>query len=555
MLKIFMAEEAIEERETVEPDELAIISDVFKTFTKTLKAFNVYPKDNPIYKKFATELYQKFESFFSGKEDLLLSVEQFSLFYKGHEIFHSDDRTDNLALFLFMDGIREICFQRGLTFEEIVDLIDVLRFAPKEENLDDDIVTLLWEKDMEHLSYFVPEDVDEGEMEAEQDFIPEGSVETATTASGATYSDVTIKPVAFDLKVEPLSAEEKNALRDEATRQDRDYLLAAALELFFELMPLEDDISNFVVFVKNIKRIADMKMESNRITEVVEMLKRLKAFSTSLRITEKKDAIRDVINKFGSVEDIKKVLGSPVAPETLDEYLLTLGTDSINSMIEVLGELEDRKLRRLLCNVLAECAIKDMELFGKFLKDGRWFLVRNIVMILGMTKDARAVKFIEQVVSHPELRVRREAIKALESIRAPEARRPLMAFLRDDDSTARVNALRALRRYGDGELLKFLREQIENEDFKLKPFAEKREFLDAFGEVGKDEAFPVLSGFFKKKGFFRRDENLELRASAAYGLGRIGTPEAIAMLESEANSKKSLLREACQRALKGASKK
>lgn len=67
--------------------------------------------------------------------------------------------------------------------------------------------------------------------------------------------------------------------------------------------------------------------------------------------------------------------------------------------------------------------------------------------------------------------------------------------------------------------------------------------------VGGEEAFPLLSELFKKKGFIEKEEITEIRASAAYGLGLLKSKEAILMLENETNSKKSLLRESCIKAL------
>ena len=57
-------------------------------------------------------------------------------------------------MLLFSDGLRQITFQKGITFDEISDFIDILRFAPKSEMSDtDDIVTLLWEKNIKNMGY------------------------------------------------------------------------------------------------------------------------------------------------------------------------------------------------------------------------------------------------------------------------------------------------------------------------------------------------------------------------------------------------------------------
>ncbi|HWR58025.1 MAG TPA: hypothetical protein VN328_03975, partial [Thermodesulfovibrionales bacterium] len=233
------------EREDVDPARIALISDIFKTLTKTTKTFNVYPKGNPIYQKFAAELSEKFGVFFSSNEDLPLNVEQFSLLYKGKEVYHSEDKTDNIALCLYVDGIREICFHNGISLEEIVDFIDILRIAPKEENIEDDIVTLLWEKDLEHVSYFVPEDIDESDVSTEIEIFHGEISGTPVASYHPATSEIVVGVVADVEGAQPLTSEEIAGIRSEAGQMDSDYLLSSALDLFLELLMCERDESAF----------------------------------------------------------------------------------------------------------------------------------------------------------------------------------------------------------------------------------------------------------------------------------------------------------------------
>ena len=106
-----MDDEGIELK--VNEKELGLVKDILRTITKTIKTFNVYPRDNPIYQKFATELFEKFSTFFESNDELAIDVEQYSLFYKENEVFQSEERTDNIALLLFADGIRQINFYKG----------------------------------------------------------------------------------------------------------------------------------------------------------------------------------------------------------------------------------------------------------------------------------------------------------------------------------------------------------------------------------------------------------------------------------------------------------
>ncbi len=171
-------------------------------------------------------------------------------------------------------------------------------------------------------------------------------------------------------------------------------------------------------------------------------------------------------------------------------------------------------------------------------------------MILGMTKQPGAVRHLEKAVNHPEVRVRRETVRALDGIADRETKNLLIVGLKDSDLAVRIAALRALRRLKDQSLFEVLKVDISRAELKKKPFAEKKELLETFALLGGENSFPILSELFKKKGFIEKDDVTEMRASAAYGLGLLKSPEAISLLEKETNSKKSLLREACIKALR-----
>ena len=153
----------------IDEKELEHVRDIFRTLTIAIKTFNLYPKDNPIYQKVSSEICEKFNLFFESHDELSVDIEQNSLQYRKVEVFHSDEKTDNLSLLLFADGIRQLSFHKGLTAEEIKDFIDILRFAFKSETSDDDdIVTLLWEKNIKNLGYSTVEDTIDDTLAVEE---------------------------------------------------------------------------------------------------------------------------------------------------------------------------------------------------------------------------------------------------------------------------------------------------------------------------------------------------------------------------------------------------
>ncbi len=136
------------------PSEGAILAgNVIEGILKTKKLFKIYPANNPIYINASKAAFGKFNSFFLHEKELSIQLSQHQIFYTGEEIYHNPEKDDNLALFLFKDGIREITFLKGMPQEELDKFLRLLAIDFEKDAPDDDIVTVLWEKDFEHIKY------------------------------------------------------------------------------------------------------------------------------------------------------------------------------------------------------------------------------------------------------------------------------------------------------------------------------------------------------------------------------------------------------------------
>lgn len=524
----------------IEEKGLILAGEIFKSMTKTLKTFKAYPPNNPIYQKFAEELLGKFNSFFEMQDPLPLTVEQFSLLFNGKEVFHSEDRTDNIALMLFVDGIREICFHKGITLNEMISFVDIFKIASEGQNLEDDVVTLLWEKNLEHITYSVSEGF------IEELLMEETGDEMASV--GAMYMSVVLAPSVIDFEVLPVSPDELNAFHHEMQKFKDEGLFSEATELFLEMMKIERNTGVLKELAQNVGKIIGILFEKNSIQSVIEILNRLRDMSESGISPEHKKIIDEVIDRAGSEDKLRKLFSGDKNPESIQTYLLCLNKNAIPFLLNILGELEDRKMRRHLCNILSILGKNAADAFVCGIHDRKWYLVRNTLMILGILKEAEAIKFIEETLIHPELRVRKEAVKALELIGTEETKGSLMIALKDRDAGIRTPALRALRRFRDKKLFDIVKERILAGDLKERPYTEKKELFETLAETGGEAAFPILSGFFEKKGLFRKVETEELRACAAYGFGVLGTKESIVLLEKGMREKEGFVSDACKKA-------
>jgi hypothetical protein len=105
----------------------------------------------------------------------------------------------SLAYQLYRDGLRELRFTKGLEEWEVQSLIDIIRRGDNINQLEDDIVTLMWEKDFTHISYL-----------ATDEFLEEASVVIPDNVDQF-RKNLVFKPVAHHVEADMLEEESEDA--------------------------------------------------------------------------------------------------------------------------------------------------------------------------------------------------------------------------------------------------------------------------------------------------------------------------------------------------------
>src|SRR4030042_1584982 len=145
--------------EGVETDEeLLLARDLTGSLVKTVKAVRFYPPDNPTIKGFRDQLLKKFQFFLNKYPFFTLQVGEFALSFKDRVLYENRDPKSSLAFLLYKDGLRELRFVKGLAEGEVQGWMDVIRGSENINEMEDDLVTLLWERDFLHISYLATDE-------------------------------------------------------------------------------------------------------------------------------------------------------------------------------------------------------------------------------------------------------------------------------------------------------------------------------------------------------------------------------------------------------------
>ncbi|MDA8091265.1 MAG: HEAT repeat domain-containing protein [Nitrospiraceae bacterium] len=567
--------------------EVAKCREVLSGLAVILKALDLYPRRNRATDDLVLKFYEEITSFLEEYGEMRLETEGPELFYKRQKVFASRDRV-NMASLLSTAGIREFVFRKGFEKKELDIILDALKTYCHLENRRD-LIMLLWRDDLKNISYSIPKEFfEKGVLELRK---PEGP-ETAREkeASFAVRGGRGIFDIVFEafksgfektlhLTPEALSPEELEILKHGFDTMNADVLPGFVQDILLKLIknPADEKKSKdpLAVYSKIVMMLAKSMMEKGDTGGLLDLLKKLcAAYGQDNQKNQKNQkseapdqdqapdqncnaAIENIIRELASLKAANWFLSTSGSRIEIEKFLFLIGPYKVETLLDVLSECQDRRTRKVICNILAFMAPQKMEEIGSRLADDRWYVVRNIVYVLGMSGSRVATGLVKRVLDHGSTKVRRECVKAFEALPAAGTYAPLAKLLSDTDTTVRISALKALSRKfsGAAELFGAVQKIVSEVDFPGRPFDEKAEFLGAYGLLGGERSFILLRDYFTRRGLLTWYDQDELRAASASGLAHVPLAEAALLLEKGARSRSALLRNCCCSAFETRQKK
>lgn len=563
------------------------VADWIQTLVRTIKAHRMYLANNPALLKFQSDLEARTWSLLKEVGDLSLTVQQFDFLYEEYSVYHNAAKEESLAFRFYTDGVRELTLREGLEPHELRSFVEVLRRAVDAPTGQDDVVTLLWERDFRHIDYvYIPLEELMDEAGARPDLLPE---ETPEAGGGIPWPTVSLD--------EPLPSREETAraesegvpvnrsddwlphalatgawdesiaaeftfgeaelrtvgeaIREEQARPLRDEVL----EIVAAILASEEEPGAFRDSAAAFQRFIELALEEGDIARGNELLARLRSIAARKagERTEFKDIAEEVIREIGRpsfLGQIAPVLNAhpEMDPAVLINFLVQLGPAAAPSVCDLLGQINHMRHRRALCEALAVSCRDDVDVLIARLNDSRWYVIRNVVYVLGRIAHQGVERALDRALHHEDIRVRKEAVRALGNIESPTSRAFLVSAFRDPDAGVRVQAAMTLAQRRDDRAAQSILGAINAPEFARRDANERRAFFEALGRSGSDALAPKLEAMLTKGGLFRPG-NEEERANAALALAWLGTPSAQTVLNREVDSKREPVRRAVEAAL------
>jgi HEAT repeat protein len=480
------------------------------------------------------------------------------ILFELEEIFHSASQENNISLFLFRDGIREVTFKKGLTRNEVLGFVHVVSSGGAHEVTGEDIVTRMWEHDFKHIRCIVYE------------------TEILTTAGpgeSAGVSGPDTKNFASELfraHQDALSKKEGgSAVPDIMEFSDKDLillkkeidsnpadktgkLLAVALELFL-LAETKEECGEIETITK---KALDYALDKGQVDVLADFFINVKmAYMDTARGARFRENLSRIFSFFSSERFLAKVgslldEGLRLDDETFGKLTRLLDKSSIPVLITLLGYLDTISARKTIVNMLSFIGKSDVSAITECLGDGRWYVVRNIVIVLRNIGNTLAKRHLLNIVDHKDPRVRRETVKALARISGSDAIDILDKALDDRDQSVRQTSLGAITELGIMPAKKILLKRVQSGSFLSRDYEEKKDYFRALLSFNDDDVHELFGKILLKTSPFRKMKNDENRAALAYSIGVKGDRAYLPFLYKLDDSKNELLQRAAAEAIR-----
>lgn len=183
------------------------------------------------------------------------------------------------------------------------------------------------------------------------------------------------------------------------------------------------------------------------------------------------------------------------------EHLVAIGEPIVSTLLESLNSARDMILRKRLLEILARIGRPIAPAVMPWLKDERWFIVRNMIFLLGEIRHKEALQQIRPFATHPNEQVRLETLRALALIASPEHElNALAAGVADKDDRVAACAISILCQRPTQPVVERLR-QLLHSRAKAVPEHRKLKIIDALARSNEPACLALLSRLAKHRRF------------------------------------------------------
>lgn len=482
---------------------------VILALTRAARSFLLYDPANEAIRHFLQVLRETVEGFLQRFGDLKLVVRPFELVVEGEVVYLDRDRERSLAFRLFRDGVRSLTVAQGLSWQELLKLLEVLsiRYTGVRQT-EDDMVVLLWKAGFQHI-----------QIEAVEGFIPEdevgdaGEVAGGTGGGGGHHVDA---PPDFDLPAPVLKVpgpaayrrvpeEAKARVVEQDSTQALPELCVRLVEELLKVAVTPTDPLSFDEIVPQLREIRDFLLSEGLLDTVHRVVARLHSARLGPHEAKERDAL---LASFADERALGRILASvprdsAQAPPELVALLELVPGDHLETLLKILTREHAEAPRRVARSLVERWVPKRAAWIVQQLANADSHLACELLRTLAYADIGRALEGVGALAGRTDVEVLLECLHVLE--RAPDnpvMHRLLLPYLAAPHEEARHRALALAGKRRIATVFPPLLERVKREaPLRLTP-KEAEVLGDTLARTDPAKALDAFREWIKPRGFF-----------------------------------------------------
>ena len=519
-------------------DKTAIIracEGLLTELNKSIKSSFMYPPSHPSLKKSYEYSYNNLVNFISNAGEFTISVGKNGLIYEETPFGKDIDVLKKFSQDLALKNIQSLTFRETIQFEEYESLIALLAMDDKKFREAGGANRLFGGNNIKNIT--VKEMVYDGlHKDSAQGQDEEGAAGTAPKS--------------------PVEVEAPEEIDEKTREEELEKELESEINSYIMSMSLEKDYEKFKKILIKIVKLSEKLIDEGRIKHVIILLTALtrEALPNKKRHREFQQLCFKAVKKLSKGEVIDATLNKFAVRDTknrgeLAALLKVIGSEAITPAINKLIEDEDAAVRRNLIQLVIgfkEAARPKVEIF---LFDERWYVVRNMAMILGEIRSEKSLNPLSRVVNHSDFRVQREVIHALTKIGGKRVPAFFLRILEEAPQQLSLIIINSLGLLGDTTATGSLVDIATKRELFYRNYELRKQAINSLGRLKDQTAVDPLGKILLKGEFMGGIRNEDLRIDAAKALGRIGGQKAAEVLFIAAKKRNRNIKRAAEASL------
>jgi HEAT repeat protein len=227
--------------------------------------------------------------------------------------------------------------------------------------------------------------------------------------------------------------------------------------------------------------------------------------------------------------------------------LVALEERSVGPLLQALAEEEDLLVRKAILEIVTRIGRVAVPAILENLTDSRWYMVRNMIAVLGALGMPDLAPHVAATLSHPDLRVKKEAIKALSRIPHPSAVTALCELCFFPEETVALTATAALSSKKETEAVVALYRRAAAKLILYPNYRLAHEAIDSLRAIGTEEAATALEEILALRALWPTKKFLGMKFHALRSISKIKGDRSEEVLERARRSADRSIRNEAER--------